>query len=193
MSSGLPRRGTAFTQRLAVGALRLFGWRIAGTLPDLPRFVLIVAPHTSNWDFPIAILAMIGTRLRTTWFGKHTLFRFPIAGLLRWLGGEPVDRTTNRGTVATAVDHFQSRAQWVLTLSPEGTRKHIARWRTGFLRIAVAARVPIVPVWLDYRAREVGIGAPIAPPDDSPESLAAIRALFRPEMAKYPGQFAVDP
>lgn len=192
MSEGYPRRGSALTRRIGAFLLGLRGWHVAGELPPLPRFVLIVAPHTSNWDFPIGILAMLAINLRTTWFGKHTLFRFPFVRLLRWLGGEPIHRGTHQGAVATAIHHFRTREQWVLTLAPEGTRGHTEQWKTGFLKIAVTAAVPIVPVWFDYRTREVHLGAPITPPDDGPETLAAIRALFCPEMAKHPEQFAGD-
>ena len=186
---GYPRRGTPFSRALAHRVLGLVGWRVQGDLPPCPRFVLIVAPHTSNWDFLIGVLAMFATGLRVSWLGKHTLFRFPLAPLLRWLGGEPIDRSAARGTVETAIELFRTRPQWVLALTPEGTRRPVTQWKTGFHRIAVGAGVPIVPVSFDYRSRIVGIGAPVQPGRDESESVARLGALFRKEMARYPEQY----
>jgi 1-acyl-sn-glycerol-3-phosphate acyltransferase len=186
---GYPRRGTPFTRALAHRVLGVAGWRVQGELPPCPRFILIVAPHTSNWDFVIGVLAMFATGLRASWLGKHTLFRFPLAPLLRWLGGEPIDRSTARGTVSTAIEYFRTRPQWVLALTPEGTRRPVTQWKTGFHRIAVGAGVPIVPVSFDYRSRTVGIGPPVQPGPDEAASVAKLGALFRKEMARYPAQY----
>ena len=186
---GYPRRGTPFTRALAHRVLGLIGWRVQGGLPACPRFILIVAPHTSNWDFVIGVLAMFAIGLRASWLGKHTIFRFPVAPLLRWLGGEPIDRSAAQGTVETAIEHFRARPQWVLALSPEGTRKPVTRWKTGFHRIAVGAGVPIVPVSFDYRTHIVGIGAPVQPGPDESASVARLGALFQKEMARHPAQY----
>jgi 1-acyl-sn-glycerol-3-phosphate acyltransferase len=184
-----PRRGSRFSRAVARRLLGLVGWRIEGALPALPRFTLIVAPHTSNWDFVIGVLAMFATGLRASWLGKHSIFRFPLAPVLRWLGGEPVDRSAPQGVVEMAIDRFRTRPQWVLALSPEGTRRPVSQWKTGFHRIAAGAGVPIVPVCLDYRSRVVGIGAPAAPGRDETASVTALRALFRKEMARHPGRY----
>jgi 1-acyl-sn-glycerol-3-phosphate acyltransferase len=165
------------------------GWRVKGALPELPRFVLIVAPHTSYWDFAILVVAMFATGLRASWLGKHTIFRFPLAPVLRWLGGEPVDRSAPRGIVGAAIEHFRSRPHWVLALSPEGTRRPVGEWKNGFYRIAAGAAVPIVPVALDYRSRVVAIGAPVAPGPDESATVTRLRALFRREMARHPERF----
>ena len=177
---------------LARRLLGLTGWRVEGEWPDCPKFVVIVAPHTSNWDFVIGILAMFATGLRASWLGKHTIFRFPLATVLRWLGGEPIDRSTPHGTVRTAIDHFRTRSQWVLGLSPEGTRRRVDRWKTGFYRIAVGTGVPIVPVTMDYRTRVLGIGSPVLPGPNEPVEVAKLRARFCKEMAKYPAKFAEE-
>ena len=186
---GYPRRGSPFSRALAHRVLGLAGWRVQGDLPSRPRFILIVAPHTSNWDFVIGVLAMFATGLRASWLGKHTIFRFPLTPLLRWLGGEPIDRSAARGTVETAIELFRTRRQWVLALTPEGTRRPVTHWKTGFHRIAVGAGVPIVPVSFDYRSRTVGIGAPVQPGRDEVESVARLAPLFRKEMARYPAQY----
>jgi 1-acyl-sn-glycerol-3-phosphate acyltransferase len=190
--AGYPRRGGRLTPWLAGRILALAGWRVEGELPEVPKFVIIVAPHTTNWDFIIGVLAMFITDVRASWLGKHTIFRFPVAGLLRWIGGEPIDRSARHGTVEQAIERFQARPEWVLALSPEGTRRRVERWRTGFYRIAVGAGVPIVPVAIDYRTRAVAIGAPVGPEQDEAAGVARIRSLFRKEMAKYPERFAEE-
>jgi 1-acyl-sn-glycerol-3-phosphate acyltransferase len=186
---GPPRRGTPRSRALARRVMQLFGWDIEGELPACPRFVIIVAPHTSNWDFPVGVLAMFAFGLRMNWLGKHSIFFFPVGPVLRWLGGEPIDRTTAQGTVGTAIARFRSRAQWVLGISPEGTRRCAERWKSGFYRIAVGAGVPIVPAWIDYRRRRLGLGPPIRPGDDEAADMARLGALFTREMAKYPERY----
>jgi 1-acyl-sn-glycerol-3-phosphate acyltransferase len=190
--AGCPRRGSPFTRALARRTLALFGWRVEGDLPELPKFVVIVAPHTSSWDFPICVRAMFATGLRLSWLGKHTLFRFPVAGLLQWLGGEPIDRGATHGTVEQAIANFRARAQWVLGIAPEGSRRRVPQWKTGFHRIAVGAGVPIVPVWLDYPAKVLGLGAPTWPTPDLAADLEGFATVFRREMARHPEQFT-DP
>jgi 1-acyl-sn-glycerol-3-phosphate acyltransferase len=172
--------------------MRLFGWDIEGELPSCPRFVIAVAPHTSNWDFPIGVLAMFAFGVRMSWLGKHTIFFFPVSPILRWLGGEPVDRSAAHGTVGTAIERFRARSQWVLGIAPEGTRKRTERWRTGFYRIAVGAGVPIVPAWIDYSRHRLGLGAPIWTTDDEAADMGKLGACFRTEMAKCPERYVEE-
>ena len=188
--SGYPRRGSPLAQRIASRLLALAGWRVEGELPACPRFIIIAAPHTSSWDFPLGVLTMFAVDLRASWLGKHTIFRSPVAPLLRWIGGEPIDRSAKQGTVGAAIENFRTRPEWVLALSPEGTRRRVEQWRTGFLRVAVGAGVPIVPVWIDYQARVVGIGASVSPSEDPAADLVRLHGLFRKEMAKYPERYA---
>lgn len=187
---GCPSRGSRLGAALCHGLLRLAGWRLEGRLPAEPRFVLIVAPHTSNWDFIIGVLAMFALRLRASWLGKHSIFRFPVAGLLRWLGGEPVDRSVHRGTVGAEIDRFRSRKAWVLAISPEGTRKRVPEWKTGFYRIALGADVPVLPVWFDYSRRVVGLGTLVRVTGNEAEEIAGIRGLYHSGMARHPELFA---
>jgi 1-acyl-sn-glycerol-3-phosphate acyltransferase len=186
---GCPRRGSALTRALSRGLLRLVRWRIVGQLPDQPRFVLIVAPHTSNWDFIIGVLSMFAVGIRLNWLGKHTIFRFPIAGILRWLGGEPVDRTTSHGVVEAAVERFRSRPQWVLGLAPEGTRKRVDAWKSGFYRIALGAGVPILTVAFDYSRRVTDLGSLYWPTGDQDADLRATRGRYNKGMARHPDAF----
>jgi 1-acyl-sn-glycerol-3-phosphate acyltransferase len=185
-----PRRGNAFSRALATTALKLAGWRIEGGLPREPRFVTVVAPHTSNWDFLVAVAAMFAVGLRLTWLGKHTLFRWPADPVLRWLGGEPVDRSVQGGTVSQAVQRFRAEPRYALGMAPEGTRKRVTEWKSGFHRIARQAGVPLFPVWLDYGARTVRLGAPIWPTEDADADIARLRATYTKDMARNPEQFA---
>jgi 1-acyl-sn-glycerol-3-phosphate acyltransferase len=190
LETGFPRRRAPLSRVVARLLLGLAGWRVEGELPACPKFVVIVAPHTSNWDFFLGILGMFVTGVRASWLGKHTIFRFPLTPVLRWLGGEPIDRSAAHGTVGIAIEHFRTRQQWVLGLSPEGTRRRVDRWKTGFYRIAVGAGVPIVPVTMDYRRRVLGIGSPVTPGPNEAVEVAKLHALFRKEMAKSPEKFA---
>lgn len=187
---GPPRRGAPWSRRLAGRLLRLIGWRLEGALPDLPRFVLIVAPHTSNWDFPVGVVAMFALGMRATFLGKHTLFRFPVAGLLRWLGGEPIDRTARHGTVEAAIQRFAERDQWILVISPEGTRKRVAHWKTGFHRIALGAGVPVLPVSFDWSRRTITLWPPVTMTEDVAADLTRLQAHFHAGMARHPDGYA---
>jgi 1-acyl-sn-glycerol-3-phosphate acyltransferase len=187
---GPPRRGSPFSRALAARLLRLAGWRIEGGLPPHAKFVAVLAPHTSNWDLLLCVMSMFALGLRLTWVGKHTLFRPPAGPVLRWLGGEPIHRDAPGGFVGTVVERFRTRAQYAIGFTPEGTRRRVAEWKTGFHRVALGAGVPMVPVWFDYPNRVIGVGAPVWPTSDTDGDVARLRVLFRKEMAKYPARFA---
>ncbi|MGE0352845.1 MAG: lysophospholipid acyltransferase family protein [Gemmatimonadales bacterium] len=187
-----PRSHNRLLRALGAMVLRLAGWRVEGSLPPIPKFVLIVGPHTSNWDFIFGLMAKFAVDLRANWLGKHTLFRFPLGPLLRWLGGEPVNRSAPQGTVGDAIELFRTHDQFVLAIAPEGTRKPVPRWKTGFHRIARGAGVPIVPVWLDYRARAVRIGEPFEPGPDEAADISVLRGMFTREMARFPERFVEE-
>ena len=172
--------------------MRLAGWRVEGTLPDESRFVVAVAPHTSNWDFLVGVSAMFAVGLRLSWLGKHSLFRWPAAPVLRWLGGEPIDRSVPGGTVSQAISRFAAPTRFALGVAPEGTRSRVTAWKTGFHRIARGAGVPIMPVFLDYRRRRVTLGALLWPGDDADADVRTIKAMCRPDMARHPDRFAAD-
>jgi len=171
-------------------ALRLAGWRIAGAFPDLPRFVIVVAPHTSNWDFPVGLAAKFALGLRADFLGKHTLFRWPLGWVLRRLGGIPVNRAQPEGVIEAVEARMRSEPTFVLVIAPEGTRKRTTGWKTGFHRIALATGVPIVPVWFDWSTRTVGIGAPVMATADMAGDIARLRTLYTRNMARCPANFA---
>lgn len=155
--------------------LTLLGWRIEGVIPDVPKLVLIAAPHTSNWDFVVGIAAKLALRLRVMWLGKDSLFRAPFGGILRALGGVPVDRKASHDVVRQVIDEFARNERMILGLAPEGTRKPVTRWRTGFYHIAHGAGVPIVPVALNWGARALQIGPPFTTTGDVEADVEALR------------------
>ena len=167
-------------------ALKLMGWRIEGELPRLDKFVAIGAHHTSNWDFVIFIALMFVLRLNARWFGKHSIFRWPFGGLMRSWGGIPIQRHLSLNMVEQAIQGFRDNREFILVLSPEGTRKKVERWKMGFYHIALGAGVPIVPGALDFANRRVVIGAPFQPTGDAEADLQVLLAFFRPYVPKKP-------
>ena len=154
------------------------GWSIKGELPDLPKFVIIGAPHTSNWDFLIAMIVLGALGIRAQWLAKHTIFRWPLGPVMRALGGVPVERSKHHGIVSYAIDLFKSSEQLVVGITPEGTRKRVTQWRTGFYHIAVGAGVPIVPGYFDYPHRLVGFGEPFWPGDDMAKDIKSLQSFY---------------
>lgn len=174
----LPRRENVLLRKIAQIIMRLARWRFEGELPNLAKAVVIVGPHTSNWDFLVGVMAMFAMNLKISWFGKHTLFRKPFGSLMRWLGGIPVNRSESQGMVGEILDAFHSRKQLLLGLSPEGTRRAVSSWRSGFWRIAKAAEVPIVPVFFDYARRVIGFEETYYPTEDFEQDLARFQKIF---------------
>lgn len=177
--------------RRAIGTagLRLLGWRIEGSFPNRPKIVIIVAPHTSNWDFVIGFLAYLALQLSATWFGKHTLFMWPFGLVLRHFGGIPVVRRQSASVVELYVAEFNRRDSMTLALAPEGTRRRVSEWKTGFYHIALGAGAVIVPVVLDYRARRVRIRPIVVPTGDIERDLVALRSPFQSAVARYPDKY----
>ncbi|HSG08587.1 MAG TPA: lysophospholipid acyltransferase family protein [Longimicrobiales bacterium] len=182
----LPRRGNLVTRAIARLMMRVSGWRFEGALPNLEQFVLIVAPHTSNWDFPVGIMAMFALDVRATFLGKDTLFNGPFGFIFRWMGGVPVDRRSPHNVVEQTVEYFKRRDRMILALSPEGTRRKIPRWRTGFYWVAVGAGVPIVPVALDFSRKRYIIHPPRLMTGHAEQDIAALQTLFRADQARRP-------
>ena len=189
VGEGAPRRNRPVLRALGRAALALARWRIVGRVPDAPKFVAIVAPHTSNWDFPLGVLVMFALDLKVHWFGKDTLFRTPLGPLFRLLGGRPVNRAVPEGVVDEMAAIVRAEPRFILALAPEGTRKRVARWRTGFYHIAERADIPILPVSFDWAKREVTLGALMRPTGDLAADFALLQGKFRREMARNPAAF----
>lgn len=182
----IPTRGSAFWRWVGRTLMRVNGWRIDGAFPDVRKLVVAVAPHTSNWDFVNGAAAMFALDLKLSFIGKHTLFVWPFSSFLRWMGGIPVDRSAAHGVVGAAVAAFRESDSRVLVIAPEGTRKKVERFKTGFLQIARGAGVPVLLVGLDYATRTVRIGPVIEVGEDIEAERVRVEAHFARFSGRHP-------
>ena len=173
-------------QKLARFLLRLFGWELKVAPPPSRKYVLIGAPHTSNWDFVVGLLALWGARIRARWLGKKELFKPPLGHLMRALGGIPVDRSRREGLVDQVAEIFRREEEIAILITPEGTRGKAPYWRTGFYYMALKAGVPIALGYADFRRKEVGIGGYLYPTGDIRRDFAATRAFYQDKTGLRP-------
>lgn len=157
-------------------------------LPPVPRCVIVVYPHTSNWDFVVGYLARLASALSARFVGKHTLFRWPFGGMLRRMGGIPVNRADPEGLVARLAGELARADRLWLVLAPEGTRSHTDHWKSGFYRLALSANVPVGLGFIDYRTRTVGLTTYLSLSGDEEADLARIRAAYAGKVGKHPEQ-----
>lgn len=181
-------QGVPMLSRLSSLILKLLGWTTHADYPKSEKYVLIVAPHTSNWDFILGIVAAKALKLRAHWMGKHTVFRWPFGWFFRAIGGLPVDRSKPTNLIQQMADSFITAERPILALAPEGTRTRKDHWKTGFYHIARAAKVPIAMAYLDYGKKQVGFGEAFYPGDDIEEVFTRIRNFYRHRRGKYPDQ-----
>ena len=180
----------------SIGFLKLTGWRIEGALPaHAAKCVLIAAPHTSNWDLPYTLMVAFALRLNICWMGKQSLFRAPFGGVMRWLGGIPVNREQSTNLVAASAQAIRAAGgPFQLIVPPEGTRSKTRYWKTGFYYIAREAQVPIVMAYMDYERKLSGLGPLFEPTGDVNADMAAIKAFYAPFKGKNATQFeSTDP
>jgi 1-acyl-sn-glycerol-3-phosphate acyltransferase len=165
---------------------RLLGWTLEGSFPNVDKCVVIVVPHTHWVDFLLGLLIrrVVGTDIH--YIGKKSLFEGPFGWFFRWMGGTPVERAKSSDTVQAIADIFREREEFRLALSPEGTRKKVERWRTGYYYIAQAAQVPIVLVAFDYGSRTIRISEPQTPTGDYEKDYAGYREFYRGVVGKVP-------
>lgn len=180
------QRNFGFVSRIAAKILALWGWRVVGHFPNERKFILAVAPHTSNWDFIVAMLVMLALNINVTFMGKNTIFIGPLKWLLESLGGVAIDRANPHGIVGQMSALFATRDKMILGLAPEGTRSKTLEWKKGFLYIALQAKVPVVPIGLDFSKKEVQIMQQQHVDDDIDASLQRIKSLFSGVCAKNP-------
>ncbi len=179
LGTGTPRTHHPWLEKLGTWWMRVTGWRFEGEIPDLPRFVLIVAPHTSNWDFIVGLAAKWRLGINTKWWGKDTLFLPPLGWFMRAIGGIPVDRHRRHNVVKDTIAEFGRHEQFVLTIAPEGTRGPVDTWRSGFWHVARGADVPICCVALDWSRRVIRIGPTIrAEETDADSGIARVRTFY---------------
>ena len=165
-------------QRLARVLLRSSGWRLVGEAPDVAHCVIIFAPHTSSWDFPLLLAVREAFGHPVAYLAKHTLFRFPLAGVLRATGAIPVDRTERHALVTTLAQAFRQRSSLWLALSPEGTRDWTDHWKSGFYHVAREAGVPLLLAFIDASRHECGLGELVRLTGDVERDMARLRAFY---------------
>lgn len=178
-------------KNLAYRILNLFGWKLNAEVAIPPKCVICVAPHTSNWDFILGILARRALGVRASFFIKHEWFRFPLGGMMRRLGGIPIHRDRKTNLTDIIAEEFSHRDQLIIALTPEGTRSYNPEWKKGFYFIAHKAQVPILLASLDYKKREITLGRLFLTTDNHEADIAEIKSFYKNVTAKYPQKFGI--
>lgn len=178
----------------AARILKIFGWSVSVSVPDYPKCIICVAPHTSNWDFIIGKLAYAATERKAGFLMKESWFFWPLGCFFRAIGGVPVPRGKKNGRSLTEslVERFDSAERLTIAITPEGTRSRTTDWHTGFLRIAMQAHVPVVLAVLDFEHKRALIDRTFEPTGDVEADMAAIKAYYRPFKGKYPEKFSAE-
>jgi 1-acyl-sn-glycerol-3-phosphate acyltransferase len=169
--------------------LRLGGWTVEGEKPPYDRYVLIAAPHTSNWDFPFMLAFAATFDIKVKWLAKHNLFRPPFGRIMKALGGIPVIRHKNSNMVADMIESFNQEQEAALVIPTEGSRARTKHWKSGFYHIAVGAGVPIVPSYLDFKRKCAGFGPALIPTGDLNKDMDYFREFYRDKFGKFPENF----
>lgn len=184
-----PPPANRFQRILGSGFLKLAGWKAVGNMPDIPKFVMILAPHTSNWDLFFMLAILYSQGIKFYWLGNIGFFRWPTGRFFKWLGGIPVDPNLRQNMVQQTVELISTHEQIIIGISPEGTRDKTKYWKTGFYYIARQARIPIVCAFLDYGRRVGGLGPTVLPSGSIEKDMTTIRRFYGDITAKHPANF----
>ena len=171
-------RRSKLLRKIARFGINISGWSIKGKVPDEERIVIIAAPHTSNWDFILAMLAIFGLNIKLRWLGKHSIFKPGFKSFFKWLGGIPVYRDNPSTLIDSVVKIVKKEKSIVIAMTPEGTRKKVKRWKTGFLRIAKQTHSKILLISIDAPTKSIEIGKIFNPTGNSDEDLAFIQKYY---------------
>lgn len=182
----MPKMSSPFALAFGRWFMRLLGWRYEGNLPNEKKLLVAAAPHTSNWDFIIAVPIILALGVKASILMKKEAFIWPIDKLWRYLGFMPVDRGAANGAVGSVVEHFENSEKLWFVLAPEGTRSKVVKWKTGFLNIAHQAQVPILLVSWDYPSKTVHFGKLMRTTGNNEKDLADIRSHFSQFVGKHP-------
>ncbi len=167
-----------FLRFLSNSIMRLFGWRVEGKLPDLPKYIIIGAPHTSSWDFVLFLGVIFRLKVSVRYMGKAELFRKPFGWFFYWCGGIPVDRSKSQGLVEQMVAACEKSDKFILTIAPEGTRHHVTEWKMGFYHIAKAAGIPLVMAIVDGKHKTMRVGQVFHLTENMDADIKAIKGYF---------------
>lgn len=185
VSDKVPKKGNALSRWFGRFIFRIFGWRWVGDMPDLDKYIVVVAPHTSNWDYIFVVGVIKGLGIHANFLVKSTFDVWPIRGLMRWTGVMPLDRSSPQGMVGQMTERFGQDEGFILGITPEGTRGKVREWKKGFLYIARDAKVPVCVGTLDYKKKEVRVYPPIEVGEDIEAALEQVKALSANVHAKY--------
>ncbi|ETR67861.1 MAG: acyltransferase family protein [Candidatus Magnetoglobus multicellularis str. Araruama] len=177
---------TFFLHYLSRFLLFILGWRIEGKAPEINKYVLIAAPHTSNWDYFYTLLLAFALKIPIYAMGKKELCQGYLGKVLMWLGLVPIDRTKSNNTVDSAIQAFQDREKMVMVIPPSGTRARVKRWKSGFYHIAFGAGVPISLGYLDYSTKTGGTGKLFTPTGNYEADMIEIKQNYKNYQGKYP-------
>ena len=182
---------TPLLRQLAKLLLKLHGWRVVAdqSALKLKKYVLLGAPHTTNWDGYYFILTALKLGIVPQWMGKDKLFKFPLGGAMRWFGGIAVDRSKANNLVEATVDQFNTASSLVIAIPPEGTRGMAERWKTGFYHIARGAAVPVVCGFINFAKKEVGLGPALEMSENLAAELARFRDFYADKIGKFPEHY----
>lgn len=170
--------------------LKIFGWNVLGSFPkEIQKAVIIAAPHTSNWDFIIGFLAYKSLYVKAKYLMKKEMFFFPLGFVLKKLGAIPVDRHPGNNVVEEVVNSFRNEDHFILTITPEGTRSKVEKWKDGFYRICFQAEVPLFLAKIDFKKKEVGVLREFELSTDYEDDIIKIKAHYNKQMAKHPALF----
>lgn len=188
----VPQYRSMWRRAFGLFGMTALGWRVEGSPPNIPKCILAIAPHTSNWDFIVGIFAYFALQIRASWLVKHTALQGPWGPLGRYLGGIGIDRKRAGDVAGQLAKEFSRREQLVLAITPEGTRQRVVEWKRGFHNIALAAQVPIVPVAIDYSQKAIRFFEPFMPQADYAADLVKLQSHFTATMAFDPTKYATS-
>ena len=185
LPASVPRKSSSIARGVYRFLFKLSGWRITGEIPNLPKLVVIAAPHSSWWDGVWGLLLKLALGIDVRFMAKKELFFWPLGKLLQNLGGIPTDRSAAHGVVADTAAEFAKADRLWLAIAPEGTRKKVLKWKTGFWHIARDADVPILPLYFHYPAKTIGLGPVFYPSENISADMRRIRTFYLPWQGKY--------
>ena len=189
----IPERFLAQRNRLlsyvGTGLLSVTGWKVTGQIPDMKKLLVILAPHTSNWDFVYGMAMVLSLKIKIYWLGKHSIFKKGVTRLLKSLGGIPVNRNDSKNIINDVLDIANREGGILIGLSPEGTRKKAEKWKSGFLRIAQSMECPILLVAIDYPSKEISFRELFYSTGDNQRDIEYLKKYYKDFMGKIPEHF----